>query len=112
MNRTPARHPAQARLSDLLDHVRAYVEYQRDSGVDALPRRPHVAAHAPPAAAPPPPTPPPTPPAPPTPNPSAPAERTPTAAAPVSRDLFAAPEVQRTDTLEALRAALGDCQRC
>jgi uracil-DNA glycosylase len=114
MNRTPPTHPAQARLSELLDHVRAYVEYQGSTGLEALPRRQPAAT---PAAAPAPPNPPPLPPAEPpasaytvsAPRPDPPA---PAAAAAASGNLFAAPGVQRTTTLEELRTELGDCQRC
>src|SRR3989442_1195258 len=40
MNRTAPTHPAQARLSELLDHVRASIEYQQSTGLDAIPRQP------------------------------------------------------------------------
>ncbi len=114
---TPDRNPAtdhpqaiaRARLLELLDQVRAYVEYQQSTGLDAFPRRPRT----------------------PTPGRDAePAARTPTrspalvssprpAVAPppaakvvaTSGDLFAT-GVRHATTLDELRAELGDCQRC
>jgi len=81
----------------VLDQVRAYIEYQQSTGLDAVPRRPRAAAPVVrPSAAP-------------TAPPAAP---TPTKIAPAAADLFAAPGVRRAATLEELRAELGDCQRC
>ena len=80
----------------MLDHVRAYVEYQQSTGLDAIPRRPRSATRAgateavesaqPPVAT----------------APPAPAR----AAAAAAADLFAAPGVRRAATLEELRAFL------
>ena len=101
MNRTPGTDPAQASAREVLEQVRAYVEYQQSTGLDAVPRRPRPAS-APavqPAARPVPPAN--------TPSPT-PAPR----AAGAAADLFAAPGVRRAATLEELRAELGDCQRC
>ncbi len=106
VNRTPDTGSAQDGVLDVLDHVRAYVEYQQSTGLDAIPRRrrsetatpratnrpPQAAAAAAPSSAAPPPQ-----------SPRA------VAAAP---DLFAAPGVRRATTLEELRVELGDCQRC
>ena len=81
----------------MLDQVRAYIEYQQSTGLDAVPRRPRAAAPAGRASA----------------APTAPpAAPTPTKIAPAAADLFAAPGVRRAATLEELRAELGDCQRC
>ncbi len=102
VNRTPGTDSAQAKTREVLDQVRAYLEYQQSTGLDAVPRRPHppVAAHARQE--------------PPSPPPSSP-KSTP-APAPVARaaavDLFAAPGVRRAQTLHELRTELGDCQRC
>jgi len=98
--------PDDAQLAAVLDTIRAYIEYQRSTGLDALPRRVTRAtrsaapvalqpATTPPSAAsdvvaPPAPT---------------------KVAAPVG-DLFVASGVRQADSLDALRAELGDCQRC
>jgi DNA polymerase len=105
-DRSPATDSPQAALRDLLDHVRAYVEYQQATGLDAFPRRPRAPARAvepaarpafrPPAPAPPPPAA----------APSAAAK-----AVTTSGNLFAT-GVRRATTLEDLRTELGDCQRC
>ena len=97
MNRTPETDPAQARVREVFDQVRAYIEYQQSTGLDAVPRRPRATALEPPS-----------------PTPLAPAAVTPPPAkvAAVAADLFAAPGVRRATTLEDLRAELGDCQRC
>jgi uracil-DNA glycosylase family 4 len=106
MKTTAAPPPAQDSLGTVLDDVRAYLEYQQSTGLDALPYRPrpapmpHVAAprsvtvapEPPPAAA----------------KPTAP----PPKAAAAAADLFTSPGVQRATTLDDLRAELGDCQRC
>jgi len=97
VNRTPETDPAQARVREVFDQVRAYIEYQQSTGLDAVPRRPRATALEPPS-----------------PTPLAPAAVTPPPAkvAAVAADLFAAPGVRRATTLEDLRAELGDCQRC
>ena len=106
MNRTPAPPSAQDRRRTL-GQLRAFVEYQQSTGLDAVPRRPRLAARAD---------------APPPSGASRPVDRpapATTAAAPtVPRaaaapgDLFTSSTVQRATTLEALRAELGDCSRC
>jgi uracil-DNA glycosylase family 4 len=108
VNRTPDAGAAQDSAREVLDQVRAYLEYQQSTGLEAIPRRPRIQGTAAtpqiatrgsqPAAASAP-----DPPPPPTPAPHA------GAAAP---DLFVAPGVRRAATLEELRTELGDCQRC
>src|SRR5512143_1763027 len=100
VNRTPDAGSAQDSAREVLDQVRAYVEYQQSTGLDAIPRRPRPAVVAPttteralqPAIASAP-----TPPARPAPAPRA------VASAP---DLFVTPGVRRATTLEELRAEL------
>jgi uracil-DNA glycosylase len=105
LNRTGTPASAQAGLHTALDQLRALVEHLRASGAENLPRRagatpppvsrptlPSVAADpvpAPPATVPP-----------------------VVVAATVAAGPFTAPTLQAADTLEALRAELGDCQRC
>jgi uracil-DNA glycosylase family 4 len=111
MNRTPPPEPSQVALQALLEELRAYVEYQQSSGVDAFPRSsvgtaPNVAS---PATVPSP--------APPHPDalavvPAHTAVRPAPVVAAATADLFVAPGVQQAGTLEALRAELGDCRRC
>src|ERR1700675_4339998 len=112
VKRSPATEPAQAstrqslreRARKLVDQVRAYVEYQQSTGLDAFPRRPRTAPPARPSV---------TSPAPPSLPPAAAVPPPVTAkAAAATSDLFAAPGVRRAATLEELRTELGDCQRC
>src|SRR5689334_3324689 len=93
-------------LREVLRSLSAHVEWQRDCGAPWLPRGVRLARNAAPA------------------SPAAAAtpprvendpavERRPAAAAAVStQDLFADPGVQNSETLDALRAHIGDCQRC
>jgi uracil-DNA glycosylase family 4 len=107
VNRTPETDPAQASARQVLEQVRAYIEYQQSTGLDAVPRRRRAATAA--RSTSPVDSPAPTP---------APKARAAAAAAPPAKaaaaavDLFAAPSVRRATTLEELRAELGDCQRC
>jgi len=96
MNRTPAPEAAQASLRHLLDSLRAYVEYQQSTGVEAFPR-PVAAAAQPPVSAP-------------APHPETASPQPAVKAA--AADLFVAPAVRTAKTLEALRGELGDCRRC
>ena len=81
----------------MLEQVRAYIEYQQSTGLDAVPRRPRAAAPV----------------ERPSPAPAAAAAAPPPAkAAAASADPGAVPGVHRAATLEELRAELGDCQRC
>ena len=102
MNRTGTPAPTQAGLHAVLDQLRAVVEHLGASGIESLPRRAGTAVPRPslPSAA-----------LGPLPSP---AEAAPpvVVAAPVPGDLCTAPSVQAADTLEALRAELGDCRRC
>jgi DNA polymerase len=86
--------PAQDELPALLAAVRAHVDYQRQLGVIGYPRaeRPAPARPAAPAPAPP--------------------RRAPAGGHARTADLFTEPGVARADSLDALRAAIGDCQRC
>jgi uracil-DNA glycosylase family 4 len=109
IDRTGAPLPAQVELRDALDHLRAALLHLRASGTDVLPRRagaaeptrdaarsravPFAGPIDPPAADVPPPAPRP-------------------AVVAGAGDLFSAPALQAATTLEALRAELGDCQRC
>ncbi len=79
---------SQGQLAELARALHAYVEYQRELGVPGYPLSGASAAPAPaPAAA--------------------------VVEAPATTiDLFADPAVGRAATLEDLRAAIGDCQRC
>jgi DNA polymerase len=99
MNRTGTPASAQAGLHTALEQLRAVVEHLRASGAESLPRR----ARAAPSAV--------------RPNPPSVAadlvEPPPVVVAtPVAGDLFTTPSLQAAGTLEALRAELGDCQRC
>ena len=97
LNRTPETDPAQARVREVLDQVRAYIEYQQSTGLDAGPRRARAAApieRPSPAPA------------------AAPTAPPPAETAAAAADLCTAPGVRRAATLEELRAELGDCQRC
>ncbi len=84
--------------------MRAYVEYQQSTGIEAFPR-PAAAAARPPVSAP-------------APHPEAAAPQTAApqpavkASAAAAADLFLAPGVRTAKTLEALRGELGDCRRC
>jgi uracil-DNA glycosylase family 4 len=91
---------------DLLEAIRAYVDYQQSTGVDAFPR--HTATGAPDAAAME------TPPIADVGVPfSPPAAVSPaTAVAVPTENLFAEPGLHEAGTLDELRAALGDCRRC
>jgi DNA polymerase len=117
MNRTPPSDPSQVALRTLLAQVRAYIEYQQSSGVEAFPRTTGsacpvavspvagsghtvpVQASASQAA-----------PSPGTPQSAPP--HTATHVAPVATDLFVLPGVQQAGTLGALREEIGDCRRC
>src|SRR5262249_57541386 len=93
VERTLRDRPAQDELPALLATLRAHVDYQRQLGVIGYPPAPRPVPARP---------------APPTP---APAPRRPSA--PVqTANLFTEPGVAPADSLEALRAAIRDCQRC
>jgi len=80
---------SQGQLAELAVALRAYVEYQGELAVIGFPR------------------------AAPTPEGPSPAVSAPATAVPASTfDLFAEPGIARADSLEALRAAIGDCRRC
>ncbi len=86
--------PAQGELHALLAAVRAQVDYQRQLGVIGYPA---AARPAPSGAA----------------RPATPAPAPHRPAAPVqTANLFTEPAMARADSLESLRAAIGDCQRC
>ena len=88
--------PAQDELPALLAAIRAHVDYQQRLGVFGYPPAPRpvpIPTSAIPAA-----------------MPASVDRRTP--AVVETADLFAEPGVTRADSLEALRAAIGDCQRC
>jgi uracil-DNA glycosylase family 4 len=87
----------------LLEQLRAYVEYQQSTGVDGFPLRGlSPVARAPGA-----------PPRPTSPAPLAVAEMpVPAKAAAESGDLFLSAGVRSADTVETLRAEIGDCRRC
>jgi uracil-DNA glycosylase len=92
---------SQGQIAELAAALRTYVEYQRELGVAGFPRdaAPIVAAprsETPPVTA----------------APTPPAAKPATRGAEPSPDLFVSPEVARADSLEALRAAIGDCKRC
>jgi DNA polymerase len=99
-DRSPTAESAQAAVRTLVDQLRAYVEYQQSTGVDAFPPRRAAArpAHPRPAATPSP-----------TPAPPAP---TPVAHRAAAADLFTGAGVRQATTLDELRAELGDCRRC
>jgi len=106
MNRTAPSEPSQVTLRALLEEVRAYIEYQQSTGVDAFPRSTVRTAVAAPSsrsdsAAPAPAV-----------SPRAAVPPTAGRAAPVAAALFVSPGVQRAQSLEALRAEIGDCRRC
>ena len=114
MDATPRTDAPQGDLQTLLDQLRAYVEYQQSTGVDAFPL--HSSGSAPAA------TNDPTP-AVSAPQPGRPESRLvataraatsvpPTPARATSGDLFVPTGVRQADTLESLRAEIGDCQRC
>jgi uracil-DNA glycosylase len=103
VNRTPETDHAQASVAEVLELVRAHLEYQSSTGLDAVPYRPRPATAGRATTPDERPSPPPSPPAQP-----APAAKVAAAAA----DLFAAPGVRRAATLDELREELGDCQRC
>ena len=86
--------PAQDELPALLAAIRAHVEYQQRLGVVGYPPAPRAVAPPPSA------------------SPAArPVERR-TPAVVETADLFAEPGVTRANSLEGLRDAIGDCQRC
>ena len=88
--------PAQDELPALLAAIRAHVDYQQRLGVVGYPPAPRAVptpASARPAA-----------------MPASVERRTP--AVVETADLFAEPAVARADSLDALRDAIGDCQRC
>jgi uracil-DNA glycosylase family 4 len=87
----------------LLDQLRAYVEYQQSTGVEGFPLRGAPPAVTADVALPRP--------APPT-LPAAAEIPAPTKVVAESGDLFVSSGVRRADTLEALRAEIGDCRRC
>lgn len=99
-NRTPQTAAPQEIVDDPLDYVRAYIEYQKTAGAVWFPRS--IGSE--------------------TPLPAATGNRADTAPAdpPASVtgkaaprvDLFRDPSVQSAATLDALRAEIGDCQRC
>jgi DNA polymerase len=86
---------SQGRIGEVAAQLRTRVEYDRELGVLGYPRgaarAPAQPASAPRSVAAPPPA---------------------ARATPVSRDLFAAPGLAETQTLEELRAFIGDCRRC
>jgi uracil-DNA glycosylase family 4 len=100
-DRTLRSDTAQATVQILLDQVRAHVEYQQSTGLDAFSR--HVPGTGTGRA-----------------TAAAPLRQTPTVTEPTavpkvaaaSGDLFVAPGLRRASTLEDLRAEIGDCQRC
>ena len=112
-NERCAPTPDHATLEELLEEIRAYVEYQQSTGLDAFPRRSATATPESPTAAPlgdatprrlppllatasvPPVTAPP-----------------PTTVAAPAAELFVAAGVRQARTLDELRAEIGDCQRC
>jgi uracil-DNA glycosylase family 4 len=113
MDRTPRTGSAQASLRALLDQVRASVEHQRSTGIDAFPR------HAPVPRADRATTPQPAPSrlagaAKPTISPTVPAAPVGqvSKAAASSGDLFVSANVRRAATLPDLREEIGDCRRC
>jgi DNA polymerase len=99
---------ARSALREVLRSLAAHVEWQRDCGAPWLPRGVRLerpAASAPVAAAA----------AAPRVDTAAAMERRPTTAPPAAvstHDLFADPGVQKSATLDELRAHIGDCQRC
>jgi DNA polymerase len=109
MNRTPATVTPQAALRTLVEEVRAYIEYQQSTGVEAFPRAAPDADSTAALAS--------TTPAPPPASSTAPAippgsATASTNAVPASGNLFVSAGVQRAQTLEELRAEIGDCRRC
>jgi uracil-DNA glycosylase len=86
---------SQGELAELARALRTWVEYERELGVEGYPPAPTPRSGAVAAAD-----------VLPTPAPAAPRVAAPTL------DLFAEPGVARAGTLEELRAAIGDCQRC
>lgn len=111
MNRTPRPAAPQGDLQLLLEQLRAYVEYQQSTGVDEFPLRSAPGACvatgagygvAPPARQEPRPSA----------TPPAAEPAMPTKVAAASGDLFVSSGVRQADTLESLRAEIGDCRRC
>jgi len=97
-NRTPQPASPQEVLDGPLDYLRAYIEFQQTTGITGFPRTtaretqpPPAKVKAQPAAQPPP---------------------AKAGAAAGASDLFISPGVSGAQTLEALRAEIGDCQRC
>lgn len=98
-NRTPQAAAPQEASDDPLDYLRAYIEFQQTTGITGFPRA--AASEARPATV--------TVKA----QPAAPPPTVKVAAAAVgASDLFISPGVAGAATLEALRAEIGDCQRC
>jgi DNA polymerase len=91
---------SQGQIADLASILRTYVEYQRELGVMGFPRdtQPVMAASRVEASQ--------------APEVPAPTPKAPGRGAEPVPDLFVSPEVARADSLEALRAAIGDCRRC
>jgi uracil-DNA glycosylase family 4 len=101
---TPAEGPGQASLHDLIDSLRAYVEYQRSTGaqwfpLEEAPPAPGVGARPPGGGSRP---------VPPAPD----GEPTPVRAATTTDDLFRSHGLRHAATLAELRAEIGDCRRC
>jgi DNA polymerase len=100
-NRTPQTAAPQEVVDSPLDYIRAYIEYQKTAGVAWLPCSIGSETIVAPA----------------TESPTA-ARSAVSAAAPAvvkaapSAHLFVEPAVQSAATLDALRAEIGDCQRC
>ena len=86
---------SQGELVELARALRAWVEYERELGVVGYPAAPAAPSGAVPGTA-----------ASPVPAPA------PSRVAAPTLDLFAEPGVAQAGTLEELRAAIGDCQRC
>jgi uracil-DNA glycosylase len=86
--------PAQDELPALLTVIRAHVDYQRRLGVLGYPPAPRPVA------------------VPPAPTATAASVERRAPAVVETADLFAEPGVTRADSLEELREAIGDCQRC
>jgi DNA polymerase len=97
-NRTPQTVAPQGDLDGPLDYIRAYIEYQKTTGVAWLPRSIGSEPTRSVATA--------------VDEPATPVAATPLIKAAASPDLFISPAVRSAGTLEALRAEIGDCQRC
>ena len=92
---------AQDEPQSLIDALRAYVEYQQSTGLDAFPRGPRPGASSQPATV--------------AVSAVAPAPLVPSAPTKVATaagDLFVSTALRKASTLEELRAELGDCTRC